>query len=254
MVGALVLGWYGWLSGLTQGYIVTFQAWADHFQLPLVTVMLLGLIGATSPCQLTTNLSALAYASAQPTRGRPFLLGIAYVAGKVSVYMLVGALVIVLGLRLDADAIPVVQVARKILGPVMVFVGVGLLGLIRLKTTMGQALAARMHERFARRGLVGAYALGVAFSLAFCPTLFWLFFGLAVPLALQSSGGWAFPALFAVGSPLPLLVVTGIVAAGFGALEALTRRLRRITRPLRVVAGVLLVLAGVHDTFVYWLL
>ena len=251
---ALVLAWYSWLSALTQGYVATLQTWADHVQVPLLSVVLLGLIGATSPCQLTTNVSALAYAVAQPTRGRPFMLVVAYVAGKVSVYRLGGALVILLGVRLDAHAIPVVQVARKILGPVMIFVGLGMLRLIRLKTTMGQTLAARLQERFTGRGLAGSYALGLAFSLAFCPTLFWLFFGLTVPLALQSSGGWAFPGFFAVGSSLPLLVVTALVAAGFGALEALTGQLRRLTRPLHVVAGVLLVLAGLHDTLVYWLL
>jgi cytochrome c-type biogenesis protein len=151
-------------------------------------------------------------------------------------------------------SIPVVQVARKILGPLMAFIGVGMLGLIRFKTTVGQGLAARLRERFAGRGVTGAYVLGVAFSFAFCPTLFWLFFGLTLPLALQSSGGWTFPGLFAVGSSLPLLVVTGVVAVGFDALEALTGQLRRIARPLRVAAGVLLVLAGVHDTLVYWLL
>jgi hypothetical protein len=40
-----------------------------------------------------------------------------------------------------------------------------------------------------------AYLLG----LAFCPTLFWLFFGLTVPLALRSAGGWSFPGLLAAG-------------------------------------------------------
>jgi hypothetical protein len=44
-----------------------------------------------------------------------------------------------------------------------------------------------------------AYLLGLAFSLAFCPTLFWLFFGLTVPLALRSAGGWSFPGLLAAG-------------------------------------------------------
>lgn len=63
-----------------------------------------------------------------------------------------------------------------------------------------------------------------------------------------------FPGLFAVGASLPLLVVTGAMAAGFGALEAVTGRLRRIDRPLRIGAGVVLILAGVHDTLVYWLL
>src|SRR5712691_555150 len=136
----------------------------------------------------------------------------------------------------------------------MIVVGVALLGLIRLKSAVGHGLAQWFHERVAGRGVAGAYALGVAFSFAFCPTLFWLFFGLTVPLALQSSAGWTFPGLFAVGSSLPLLVVTGVVAAGFAAVGTVTGLLQRIGRPLRVAAGGVLVLAGVHDTLVYWLL
>ncbi len=253
-MNALALAWYGWLSGLTQGSVVTLQAWADYVQIPLVTVVLLGLIGATSPCQLTTNLSALAYASAQPQRLRPFAVALAYLAGKVSIYTLVGALIIVAGLRLEALSIPIVQIARKALGPLMLFIGVGFLGLIRLRIAVGQGFAMRLRARFIGRGLTGAYVLGVAFAFAFCPTLFWLFFGLTLPLAVQSTGGWAFPALFAAGSSLPLLVGAGLVAAGFGAVEALTGRVGRIAGPLRLAAGAVLVIAGAHDTLVYWLL
>ena len=253
-MNALAVAWYGWLSGLTQGYVLTLQAWADYLQIPLVTVVLLGLIGATAPCQLTTSLSALAYASARPDHDHPFLIGLAYVAGKVSFYTFVGMLVILAGFRLDAMSIPIVQTARKALGPLMVFIGVGLLGLIPLRTSIGHGLAVRLQARFAGRGLAGAYVLGVAFSFAFCPTLFWLFFGLTLPLAIQSPGGWAFPGLFAAGSSLPLLLVTGIVAAGFGAVGGLTGRLRQIAVPLRMAAGTVLMIAGTHDIFVYWLL
>ena len=251
---SIVLAWYGWLSGATQATVLTLQAWADRLQVPLVTVVLLGLVGATSPCQLTTNLSALAYASGQTARERPFLLGLAYVAGKVSVYTIVGALVIVAGLRLEAVSIPVVQVARKLLGPLMLVIGLGMLGWLRLRTSAGQRLAARLRERVVGRGRGGAFLLGVAFSFAFCPTLFWLFFGLTLPLALKSSGGWIFPGLFAVGSSLPVLLVTGAVTAGVGAVETVAGRLVRLDRPLRLGAGVVLIVAGLHDTLAYWLL
>ncbi len=61
-----VLAWYAWLSGLTQGSALALGGWADRFELPLMSAVFFGLIGATSPCQLTTSLSALAYAVAHP--------------------------------------------------------------------------------------------------------------------------------------------------------------------------------------------
>jgi cytochrome c biogenesis protein CcdA len=250
----LVVAWYGWLSASTQGFVVSVQAWSDALGLPVATAVLLGLIGATAPCQLTTNLGALAWAAAHPGGVRPLTMTLAYVAGKVTVYMVVGAAVVLAGWQLQAVSIPVVLVARKALGPLMIVVGLGLLGAWRLRLAAGQRLPARLRARLAGRGARGAYLLGVAFAFAFCPTLFWLFFGLTIPLALRSPGGWAFPGLFALGASLPLLGATGLVAAGSGAADALVGRMRRLERPLRVGAAVVLVLAGLHDTVIYWVL
>ena len=57
------VAWYGWLSGLTQGLVLGLQGLADSIALPAAAAVIFGLIGATSPCQLTTNLGALAYAA-----------------------------------------------------------------------------------------------------------------------------------------------------------------------------------------------
>ncbi|MBI4638633.1 MAG: sulfite exporter TauE/SafE family protein [Candidatus Rokubacteria bacterium] len=250
----LVVAWYAWLSSLTQGGAVALGGWADRIELPPLSAVVFGLIGAASPCQLTTNLSALAYAVARPGGTRPLGLALAYIAGKVTVYSLAGALVVLAGHGLQAASIPVVLVARRALGPLMIVVGLGLLGLWRPRFGAGQRLALRLRERLSGSGPRGAYLLGVAFSFAVCPTLFWLFFGLTVPLALRSPGGWSFPGLFAVGSSLPLLVLVVLAALGAGAADTLAGGMGRIARPLRVGAAVVLLLAGLHDTLVYWAL
>ncbi len=249
-----VVAWYGWLSGLTQGAVFWLQDWADSVRLPVVTAVVFGLIGATAPCQLTTNLGALAYASAQPGGARPVSVALAYVAGKVSVYTLVGGLVVLAGLQFQTASIPVAIVARKALGPLMLAVGLTMLGALRLRVGFGQRVALWLRARLGGRGHRGAYLLGVAFAFAFCPTLFWLFFGLTLPLALRSAGGWAFPGLFAVGSSLPLLGLTAAVALGLGTAGRVAGGIRRVEPIIRVAAGVLLIAAGLHDTLIYWVL
>ena len=67
----LIVKWYGWLSALTQGTAFGLQAVTERVEVPVVTALVFGLIGATAPCQLTTNLSALALVSAHAGRGRP---------------------------------------------------------------------------------------------------------------------------------------------------------------------------------------
>lgn len=250
----VILAWYGWLSRLTQGPILALQDQADALSLPLVSAVLFGLIGAISPCQLTTNLGALAYATARPGHAAPFTTVLAYVAGKLTVYSLVGFAVVVIGLQLQSVSIPVVVIARKAVGPLMILIGFVLAGVWRPRVTVGQQLALRLRERLRLRGATGAYLLGITFSFAFCPTLFWLFFGLTVPLALRSVGGWAFPGLFALGSSLPLLGIAAVVGSGFGVAERVLGRLGRFERGARIAAAVMLVIAGLHDTFVYWLL
>ena len=75
----LALTWYGWLSTLTQGTAFRLQEVTEHVEVPVLTAVVFGLIGATAPCQLTTNLSALAWVSAHGERSRPTTLAIAYV-------------------------------------------------------------------------------------------------------------------------------------------------------------------------------
>ena len=67
-----IVAWYGWLSGLTQGLVLGLQDLADSIAVPAAAAVIFGLIGATSPCQLTTNLGALAYAAGRAGRGRAF--------------------------------------------------------------------------------------------------------------------------------------------------------------------------------------
>jgi len=56
----LATQWYIFLSQLSQGMIVSLDSLIREVNLPIVSAFLFGVIGATSPCQLTTNLSALA--------------------------------------------------------------------------------------------------------------------------------------------------------------------------------------------------
>lgn len=247
-----VMQWYIFLSQLSQGLIVFLDSVIRELNVPVLSAVLFGVIGATSPCQLTTNLGALAYVSRQTEVGRAFTSTLAYVLGKVVVYTLAGGVAIYFGVQLQAASVPVVVVARKALGPLMILVGLLMLGALRLPVSLGQRLSARLEARLVARGHAGAFLLGLVFSLAFCPTLFWLFFGLTIPLALRSPGGWSFPGLFAVGTAVPLLVVAAIVSAGVGMAEALLGRMTRIHGALSKLAGGVFILAGTNDTITYW--
>ena len=149
---------------------------------------------------------------------------------------------------------PSFSYTRKILGPLMLVLGLGLLGLVRVPVSLGTGLAGRFRGWAAERGVRGAFFLGILFSFTFCPTLFLLFFGLTVPLALQSPVGWTYPALFALGTGLPLLAFAALFGAGSDLAGRWTRRVGGIHRVAARIAGVVFILAGLNDTLTYWFL
>jgi sulfite exporter TauE/SafE len=177
---------------------------------------------------------------------------LAYTAGKVVVYTLLGSLILGLGLQLDMATIPVAIWARKALGPLMLLIGLYLVGAFRLNVSLGQHLSRWLEARLPHEGTKGAFALGLVFSLAFCPTLFWLFFGLLIPLALASQGGWIFPGTFAVGTALPLLGFTYVLSLGTAVAQRYVTRMKGLDRHLRRIAGAIFLVAGLHDTLTYW--
>lgn len=243
--------WYMVLSQISFSLNVPIKQVADGIQIPILTALLMGFVGSLSPCQLSTNLSAMAYVSRR-LDGELWSEALAYSLGKVLVYMLTGGAVIILGLRLEQAAIPVAVVARKAIGPLMIVIGLGLVGLIRLRGTAGSSFASWLRSRLPRTGMPGAFSLGVVFSFTFCPTLFWLFFGLMIPLALNSNGGWAFPGAFAVGTALPLISFAALASSGSQMSEKLTERLKRSQSLVSGISGAIFILVGINDTLTYW--
>ena len=251
----VVVEWYALLGSLNAAVAGPLGDASDALGVPMLSALLLGLIGATSPCQLTTGAGALAYVArgAAQSGGRAGVArsAMAYVLGKALVYTLVGVAVIIAGRELIP--VPAIVVVRKALGPLMVVLGLYFLGLVPLRFSVGRGLADWIEAR-AGAGAGGAFLLGTAFSFAFCPTLFLLFFMLTIPLALTSPVGVVYPALFAVGTALPLLALSAVVALGTGGLRPALAGTRRATSWLKPAAGMVLVLAGLNDTITYWLL
>ena len=221
---------------------------------PAVGAFLLGLLAATAPCQLSTNAAAIAYFAKDATEGRAWRRALLFLSGKTAVYLILAAVAVwVFGGTFNAPGAFFMGV-RRVLGPLMILLGFAMLGYLRLRLGLPTQAAERLQQwAETRSGAVGDFSLGSAFGLAFCPTLFWLFFGLMLPSAVASSTGVLFPALFALGTGVPLLLMLALLGQ-FGSKREVVGGMRRFNRALSVVAGVILLLAGLYDTLVYWLI
>jgi cytochrome c biogenesis protein CcdA len=296
---------------------------------PLLSAFLFGLLGATAPCQLSTNMGAIAFLARRPSeRAATLHATLAYIGAKLIVYTAIGLLVLLAGREIVNAAGPYLEWPRKLVGPLMILLGLAVGGVIGVRVQMGQSLAARLERRAtssafatgsdstisvntttgktripsrptalaplaagpsgalsvldsdasveiplpnaARPASAGisdgaqeqatapgawsSFLLGAGFSLAFCPTLFVLFFGATLGIAARSAEGFTLPAIFALGTVVPVVALVGLAMTGSRAADRMRRGIRRANKPLRWLAAGLLVLLGLHDTLVYWFL
>ncbi|HEX6383254.1 MAG TPA: sulfite exporter TauE/SafE family protein [Anaerolineae bacterium] len=263
----IISEYYVWLSSLANWLTFPISNLANSINIPLVSALLFGLIGATAPCQLSTNVAALAYLSRQvDTPGRMWGQTAAFVAGKVTVYLLIGSVVVGLGLQfsqLTQTAVPVAVVARRALGPLLVLVGLLMLGLFSSRLALGGRSFGYAQDKLSawldakarsKQGLLPAYLMGAAFSFTFCPTLFWLFFGLTIPLAIASPGGLLFPGVFALGTAVPVLGLAALLASGVVNVRHFVKRFKAADVWLQRVVGIVFVLIGINEIVLYWLI
>lgn len=58
-----------------------------------------------------------------------------------------------------------------------------------------------------KEGNLGSFLLGASFSIAFCPTMFVLFFVWLMPTVVSTSSGFALPVVFGSATSIPLLLI-----------------------------------------------
>ncbi|BCJ88351.1 urease accessory protein UreH domain-containing protein [Effusibacillus dendaii] len=250
---------YIWYSQFANSIVGPIAQISRGIPIPILAALLLGLAGATAPCQISTNIGAIGYiARYTGDEQATFRQTFAFVIGKILAYTLIGGTVILLGTKMNVisqNLIPVIGVIRKGMGPLFVLSGLVMLGVFSFRKTVGEGIKNKLLQKVPKQGAWGALLLGIIFSLAFCPTLFLLFFGLLVPLGIQSNGGVLFPAVFALGTALPLLLLAYFLAIGGDALKRkFVRQAGKINRIVVKVVAIIFILVGINDTFLYWML
>ncbi|MFC2024307.1 sulfite exporter TauE/SafE family protein [Chloroflexota bacterium] len=162
-------------------------------------------------------------------------------------------LIITLGFEIPGLASALQNTGEKILGPILISVGVILLLINRLRFSEGGSRLASLGERVSRWGMIGGFLLGILFALAFCPYSTVLYFGVLIPLALKSSGGLVLSAVFAIGTGLPVLVFGLALSFGMTRVTSWFDKITRAQRIIRLITSFTLIGIGVYYV-IMWLL
>lgn len=215
------------------------------------SALYLGVLTSISPCPLATNVAAMSYVAKHVGRGRRVLAaGLLYTLGRTVVYVVLAAVVV--GGLLQSDAVSRFLQAhmKKLLGPVLIVVGVLLLDLLDL--ALAAPVPGERAKRLAERGGVwGAAPLGILFALSFCPPSAALFFVNLVGLCIGRESWLLLPAVYGVGTALPVVAFAGVIAAGAGAVGRVFDAVRKVERWARLATGVLFVVLGLYYSLVH---
>lgn len=182
---------------------------------------------------------------------RTLLAALLFVMGFATVFILLGASASYAGQMLRSWT----PILAKVAGVFIIVMGLNFLGVFRLSFLSQEK---RYHSETRPAGLLGAYAVGLAFAFGWTPCIGPV---LATILTLAASeqdvgrGAWLL-AVYSAGLGIPFL----LAAAGVGTFLGFMKKFRRHLRKVEIVMGVLLVLTGIMfltgalQDFSYWLI
>ncbi|MCX6737920.1 MAG: aromatic aminobenezylarsenical efflux permease ArsG family transporter [Candidatus Parcubacteria bacterium] len=220
----------------------------DNYNIPILTAFLLGVLTSLSPCPLATNITAIAYISREiKTVKHTLSNGILYTFGRGVSYTILATL-IYLGISSFQISSIFQGWGDKILGPVLIVIGLIMLGVIKINIGKGGERMERIKAWLSKRGLLGSFLLGMLFALAFCPYSGVLFFGMLIPLVLKSSESLLLPPIFALGTGLPVIIFSFVIAFSLEKVGKIFKLAQKLEKALRYGVAIVFLVAGVYYT------
>ncbi len=221
------------------------QSLLEASQFPAVTAFILGLMTAVSPCPLATNITAIGFISKDITSKRKvFLSGLLYTLGRAITYTTIGLLFFFGASQFKLTGVFQVW-GEKLLGPLLIIIGLFMLGVLKLKIPGIDFLTQKMEDR-KNNGFWGVLLLGIVFALAFCPYSGVLYFGMLIPLTISSTGGLYLPLIFAIATGIPVIIFAWLIAFSIGALGNIYNKIKTFELWFRRAIALLFITVGCY--------
>ncbi|MEA4852335.1 MAG: aromatic aminobenezylarsenical efflux permease ArsG family transporter [Paludibacter sp.] len=227
------------------------QTILDNSQYSFVTAIILGLMTAISPCPLATNISAIGFISRDlKDQKRVFINGLVYTLGRAISYTGL-ALIIFFGASKMNVSMLFQGWGEKLLGPVMILIGLFMLDVIKLNLPGLSGLTDKIGEK-SKGSYWSTLLLGMAFALAFCPYSGVLYFVMLIPMTVASASGLYLPVLFAIATALPVILFAWLLAYAVGNVGKLYSRIKVFELWFRRVVSVIFIVVGVYYVLIFF--
>jgi len=209
------------------------------------------LVSALWLCPLATNIAAISFISRKVNRpGYVLFTGVLYTVGRSLTYIVLGVLLVSSMLHVPSVAQWLQQYMHKLLGPILIVVAIMLLDMLPL-SSKGSNMGQWCQRRAEKFGLAGGFLLGVIFAVSFCPLSAALFFGSLIPLSIEHSSGVILPLVYGVGTALPVVIFSILIAMGANSLAKAFDKVSRFEIWARRITGIIFLIVGVYFALAY---
>lgn len=229
------------------------QSILDNSQYAFFTAFILGLMTAISPCPLATNISAIGFISRDiENRRKVFINGIVYTLGRTFSYTLLAVIIFFGASKLNISLL-FQGWGEKLLGPVLILIGLFMLDVIKLKFPGFSGLTDKLGEK-SKSSYWSTFLLGVVFALAFCPYSGVLYFAMLIPMTVASASGLYLPVIFAIATGIPVILFAWLLAFAVGNVCKLYNRIKVFELWFRRVVSIVFILVGIYYVYVIFII
>ncbi|UCG34717.1 MAG: sulfite exporter TauE/SafE family protein [Candidatus Omnitrophota bacterium] len=221
--------------------------------MPILYALWLGILTSINPCPLATNIAAISFLSKRIEHIKfVFWAGLFYTIGRMVAYAILGFIITYSFLGVPIIANFLQKYMNRALGPILIIVGLFLLGVLKFNVT-GFSISKDRQNTMVQSGIKGSFVLGFIFALSFCPSSAALFFGSLIPLSLSSKSGLLLPFVYGIGTGLPVIIFSVCIAQGVESIAHWFHKITKIEIYARKITGVIFFLVGLYYVWTYWL-
>lgn len=225
----------------------------DSTTAPVFYAFILGLMTAISPCPLATNITAIGFISKDiENKKRIFLNGLLYTLGRAVSYTGLGFI-----LYFGASKFHVAKFfqlyGERILGPLLIVIGIIMLDMVKIKFPGFNRISENIEKKRKSGSGWNALLLGIVFALAFCPYSGVLYFGMLIPMSVNSPDGLFLPFIFAIATGLPVVIISYLLAFSVSSIGGFYNKIKVFEKWFRRVVAVVFIIAGFYYVYIFYL-
>jgi cytochrome c-type biogenesis protein len=225
----------------------------DNTKAPFLYAVILGLLTAISPCQLATNITAIAFISKDISyKRRIFINGLFYTLGNAIGYSSLGLILFFGASKFHVSKI-LVSNGKIIMSILLIVIGILMLDLIKLKFPTFKKLTEKIQNRQNQVNKLNAALLGFFFAVTFCPYNAVLFFGMLIPLTITSVFGLYLPIVYSLSSGFPVIIIAYLLAFTVSGIGNFYNRIRVFQKWFNRIVAIIFIAVGFYFLYIFFI-